>query len=658
MFKKIFLKIFFTVMGVKMAFSNVQPYGSWDSKFSAKEIAEKTVKLNFLDIGKEKIYFDEIKAKEGGKTFLFEKSFDGEEKNVLGKEFSVRTRANEYGGKSFFVEEDFILFCNDEDQNIYRRFKSGKIEKITNTENVRYADLCFDKKRNLLFCVEEKHEGENVINSLICIDLKTKSKKTVKRGADFYSSITISPNSKKLAYLYWDLPNLPWDGTTLVISDIKENGELENEVKVAGGEKESIFQPLFSPDNILYFVSDRTNFWNIYKYEEEEVFPIFLKEAEFGYPQWLFSFSTYCFVEKKENYSIVCTYVENGVFHLAEIDLKDKSLKEIENLPFNYFFNLKSNLKDVVFIAASPTLEKSIVLMDGKTKKFKIIKKSKSVDEKYISAPQSLKFLSGDKNVYAFYYPPKNPEFEGPKGEKPPLLVHVHGGPTAQSFPFLKMGLQYFTSRGFAVLDVNYSGSTGFGREYRERLYGNWGVLDVKDCVAAAKFVCEKGLGSRDKVIISGGSAGGYTTLASLVFEDFFEVGTSYFGICDLEALALHTHKFESKYLERLIGPYPKDKELYFKRSPINFVENFSCPLILFQGGEDKIVPKSQAEKMYKALLKKKIPVAYVLFEKEGHGFRDAKNIEKALENELYFYSKILNFKLPKKVGEVEIKNF
>jgi dipeptidyl aminopeptidase/acylaminoacyl peptidase len=220
------------------------------------------------------------------------------------------------------------------------------------------------------------------------------------------------------------------------------------------------------------------------------------------------------------------------------------------------------------------------------------------------------------------------------------------------------MGLQYFTSRGFAVLDVNYSGSTGFGREYRERLYGNWGVLDVKDCIAAAKFICDKKLGSENRVIIRGGSAGGYTTLASLVFEDFFKVGASYFGICDLEALAKHTHKFESKYLERLIGPYPKDKELYFKRSPINFVENFSCPLILFQGGEDKIVPKNQAEKMYKALLKKKIPVAYVLFEKEGHGFRDAKNIEKSLENELFFYSKILNFKLPKKIDEIKIENF
>jgi hypothetical protein len=385
MFKKFFLKIFFIVIGGKMAFSDISPYGSWDSTFSAKEVAEKGVKLNFLDISENGIYFDEIKTKDGGKTLLFKKSFNGSEENVLGKSFSVRTRANEYGGKSFFVEKDSsIFFCNDKDQNIYRKRKNGKIEKITNSENIRYADLVFDEKRNLLFCVEEEHKGEEVVNSIICIDLKTKSKKTVKRGADFYSSVTISPNSKKLAYLYWNLPNLPWDGTTLVICDIEKNGELVNEKIVAGGMNESIFQPLFSPDNVLYFVSDKTNFWNIYKYEGEKISPIFLKEAEFGYPQWLFSFSTYCFVGKEKNYSIICTYIEEGVFHLAEIDLKDKNFKKIE-IPFNYFFNLKSNLKEVVFIAASPTLEKSIVLMDGDTKKFKIIKKAREIPEKYIS---------------------------------------------------------------------------------------------------------------------------------------------------------------------------------------------------------------------------------------------------------------------------------
>jgi len=618
----------------------IKPFGTWQSEILEKFVTSNKIGLNFVDIDKDCIYFD--KQLENGKTALECKNFKKGYKTLL-KDYNIRTIAHEYGGKSFFIDDGVIYFCNFEDQNIYK-LENKKVSKITNTKNIRYADLVFDKKRDLIFCIQEEHKKDEVVSSIIKIDIKTKKITTVVSGSDFYSSIVMSRDFKKIAYLFWNHPNMPWDETCLIVCDIDKNGNLKNKKKIAGGKNESIFQPMFGIDNFLYFISDKTNWSNIYRYKTK-VEAIYKKQAEFGYPAWLFSFSTYCFVEDENEFFIVCSYIMDGISYIAKLDINKKTLKNI-NLPFTYFLNLKSFQKKIVFKAASIFDEGSIVLYDFNKKSFEIIKKSRkvNVEKTYISKPVSLTINSKNGKIHAFYYPPKNPKFKSSKNELPPLIVKTHGGPTAKVFPMLNLEIQYWTSRGFALVDVNYSGSTGYGREYREKLYKNWGILDVDDCCFIALFLVKKNIVDKNRLIIRGGSAGGYTTLAALTFRDVFKAGASYYGVSDLEALLNSTHKFEASYLEKLIGSYPKNKKLYVKRSPINFVKKLDCPVIFFQGGRDTVVPKEQSSKMYKALKNKKIETRYFLFENEGHGFRNSTNKQKALKEELLFYLKV--FKL------------
>jgi dipeptidyl aminopeptidase/acylaminoacyl peptidase len=449
---------------------------------------------------------------------------------------------------------------------------------------------------------------------------------------------------------------MPWDGTELHLAPIEADGSLGKSRKVAGGIDESIFQPTWSSDGTLYFVSDRTNWWNLYADRSGKVESVLPMDAEFGTPQWVFGMTTYGF---QPNGTIIARYTTGGKWFLTRVD---PHAHQQSPIPLSY-----SNISSVdvagdraYVIAGSPTEPESLIEIDLVTGKSKTIRCSSPIkpDTGYTSVPEAVEFpTEGGKTAHAFYYPPTDRDFRGPEGEVPPLLILIHGGPTAATAAQFRLSTQYWTSRGFAVCDLNYGGSTGYGREYRNRLRDAWGVVDVNDAVNAAGYLAEKGRADSAKLIIRGGSAGGYTTLACLTFSDVFRCGASHFGISDLALMAHDTHKFESRYLDRLVGEYPKDEARYRERSPIHHLDRFKCPVILLQGLEDKVVPPNQAELILESLKQRGVPVAYVPFPGEQHGFRKAENIIRAQETELYFYSRILGFEPADKIEPVEIFN-
>jgi len=458
---------------------------------------------------------------------------------------------------------------------------------------------------------------------------------------------------------------MPWDGTELWLAEVATDGTLKNAHCIAGGQEESIFQPEWSPDGILYFISDRSGWWNLYRYhpptkENSEsigiIEPICPKAAEFGLPHWVFRMSTYGFASSE---CLICSYLEGGIQHLAQLNLTTLELSDLET-PYTTISQLQVAGNKVVFVGGSPTKPSVIAQQDLQTGNIQELCRSSDlqIDPGYLSIPQVIEFpTEAGLTAYAIYYPPQNQDFTAPEGELPPLLVKSHGGPTAATSDSFNPRIQYWTSRGIAILDVNYGGSTGYGRAYRERLNQRWGIVDVDDCVNGATYLVQQGLVDGDRLCIDGGSAGGYTTLAALTFRNVFKAGASFYGVSDLEALAKDTHKFESRYLDGLIGAYPERQDLYIARSPIHFVDRLSCPVIFFQGDEDKIVPPNQAEIMVTALKAKGLPVAYVLFAGEQHGFRKAENIKRCLDGELYFYARIFGFALAEAVEPVEIAN-
>ena len=450
---------------------------------------------------------------------------------------------------------------------------------------------------------------------------------------------------------------MPWDGCELWTADVKPDGTLHNARLVAGSATESVTQPEWSPDGVLHFVAEPDGWWNLYRWKDGRVESLHQMKAEFGEPHWVFNMFTYAFISAEE---ILCTYTQDGVWKLAHLITSSKKFVPLET-QFTDISHVRSGKSFAAFLAGSPTQPFSVIRMDTKTGNMESLRQSFeiTVPAGYFSIPESITFpTTGGRESHGFYYPPQNKDFVGREGERPPLMVISHGGPTSASGTTLRYSIQYWTSRGFAVLDVNYGGSTGYGREYRQRLNGNWGVVDVDDCCNGALYLVEKGLADRNRLAIRGGSAGGYTTLASLTFRpEVFKAGASHYGLSELEFFAKDTHKFESRYLHSLIGKYPEQRDLYFQRSPINFLKNLSCPLILFQGDEDRIVPQNQAQLMFEAVRAKELPVAYLLFEGEQHGFRKSENIKRSLEAELYFYSKIFDFEPADTIEPVNIEN-
>ncbi|MEG4943400.1 S9 family peptidase [Microcoleus sp. F4-D5] len=651
--------------------NTVSPYGSWKSPISADLIVSGTVGLGQIAIDGDDIYWVEGRPSEAGRSVLVRRTPDGTISDVTPHPFNVRTRVNEYGGAAFAVAGGVVYFSHFADQRIYVQTLDSQPEPLTPAANCRYADAIVDKQRNRLICVREDHAGEGEpVNTIVSINLDNgEDIQILTQGNDFYASPRLSPDGSLLSWICWNHPNMPWDGTELWVAEINADGSLGEKYLVAGGVEESIFQPEWSPDGVLYFVSDKSNWWNFYRWQSRTPLnsPLVRGEAEietslcemaaeFGLPQWVFGMSTYAVVSESK---IICTYTQQGKWYLASLDLTTNQLTTIET-PYTDISSVKARGETVLFLAGSPTESTAIVQLNLATSQRSILRQSSnlSISPGYLSVPEPIEFpTENNLTAFGFFYPPKNQDFAAPAGEKPPLVVKSHGGPTAATSSSMNLKIQYWTSRGFAVLDVNYGGSTGYGREYRKRLQDSWGIVDVDDCANGAKYLAEKGLVDGERMAIAGGSAGGYTTLCALTFRDVFKAGASYYGVSDVEALTTETHKFEAHYLDGLIGPYPERKDLYVARSPIHSAERLSCPVIFFQGLEDKVVPPNQAEMMVEILKAKGLPVAYVAYEGEQHGFRRAENIKRTLDGEFYFYSRVFKFELAEPVEEVQIYN-
>ncbi|MEI6427239.1 MAG: prolyl oligopeptidase family serine peptidase [Pseudanabaena sp. ELA607] len=688
--------------------THTAPYGSWLSPITSELLVAGSLRLGQLAFdgspsygATAPLYWNEGRPSEGGRNVLVCRQPDGTISDVIPEGYNVRTRVHEYGGGDFVVERGRIYFANFTDQYFYRFFPERDLargnapEIMANQPHHRYADPIFDHLRGRIICIAEQHpptggEPKNLLVSLSAInqDPDSVDMQVLAQGADFYSTPRLSPDGTKLAWLQWHHPNMPWDGTELWLGDLTESGagllQIANARLIAGGMNESIFQPEWSPNGTLYFVSDRSNWWNLYRYElaTDSIVAIAPKAAEFGIPQWVFGMSTYGFTHSG---TLVCSYTEQGRSYLATM-APDSTELTVLDLPFTSISGVKCHGEQVAFIGGTTTTPSAIVLLelnhdDSQVEAWQIIRSATSIEiaPELISIPQSITFptsildgiLDGsnsgtnletdrDSNspiAHGLFYLPCNPNYTAPTAAKPPLLIKLHGGPTAATSMSLSLGIQYWTSRGFAILDLNYRGSTGYGRAYRDQLKQNWGIADVADCVYGAQFLAAQGWVDPQRLCISGGSAGGYTTLCALTFYDTFKAGASYYGISDLEALAHDTHKFESRYLDSLVGAYPATKERYIARSPIHFPEKLNCAIAFFQGLEDKVVPPNQAEMMVNVLRQKGLPVAYVTFAGEQHGFRQAANIRRALDGEFYFYAQIFGFEPAENLPPITIEN-
>ncbi|MBO0857495.1 MAG: S9 family peptidase [Chloracidobacterium sp.] len=642
-----------------MAKAQVSRYGSWKSPITSDLIVSGAIGLTQIAMEGDVVYWIESRPQEKGRNVVVKSTPDGKIVDLTPIPFNARTRVHEYGGGGFTVNDGVVYFSNFADQRLYRFDGVGDPRAITPEAEWRYADGRVDRKRNRMICVREDHSaaGREAANAIVGIALSGAGEQVlIVSGADFYSSPRLNPDGSRLAWLQWNHPNMPWDGTELWVADINADCSITNSVRVSGGVTESIFQPDWSPAGELYFVSDRSGWWNLYRSRDGGIDALCPMEAEFGTPQWVFGMSTYAFESSSR---IVCAYIEQGFSKLAILDVTTGELEKFET-PFTRIESVCATPGHAIFIGATPHATAGVIRYDLDNRRFETLRRSSGlkIDPSYISVPQAIEFPTENRlTAHGFFYPPRNRDFTAPESERPPLLVMSHGGPTAATSPTLRLGVQYWTSRGFAVLDVNYGGSTGYGREYRERLSGRWGIVDVDDCVNGAKYLADRGLVDGDRLAITGGSAGGYTTLCALTFRDAFKAGASHYGVSDLEALEVDTHKFESRYTHKLVAPYPEHAYLYRDRSPINHTDLLSAPVIFFQGLEDKIVPPNQSEMMANALRAKGAPVAYITFEGEQHGFRQAANIKRALDGELYFYSRVFGFEPAGAIEPLLIEN-
>lgn len=635
------------------------PYGTWQSPISADMLTGQAIGLGPVESHNGVLYWTEQRPTEGGRTALVARDKEGAMRDLLPEPFNVRSRVHEYGGGASFITHDLICFVNFADQRLYRARDGESPAPITpdSSGKLRYADLAYDRERERLICIREDHRGAGEpANVIVGVTLPEDAEggTVLVTGNDFYAYPRLSPDGSQLAWISWDHPNMPWDGTDLWCAPVQADGTLGKATHIAGGPEISIFQPEWSPNGTLHFVSDESGWWNLYRADTAAVRNICPMNAEFGLPLWNFGMRTYRFLDDG---SILCAYLANGVQHFGHI-------RDGELAPFRSPFRSASvpipHDGKLVATGAGRSRTGMIGIIDGSGNLIDIIKSSASfdVDPSDISLAEPISFPSKDgETAHGWFYPPRNSACEAAQNERPPLIVLSHGGPTAMSDDAFRLDIQYWTTRGFAVADINYGGSTGYGRDYRARLDGQWGIVDVADCIAAAEYLVKQGQADGSRLCIRGGSAGGYTTLCALTFHDVFKAGASRYGIGDLMALARDTHKFEARYLDRLVAPLPEGEKTYAVRSPINFADRLNCPVIFFQGLDDKVVPPNQAEEMVAALRTNGLPVAYVPFEGEGHGFRKAENIKRVLEAELYFYGKVFGFEPAGDIVPVEIDN-
>ncbi|KAH6834538.1 alpha/beta-Hydrolases superfamily protein [Perilla frutescens var. hirtella] len=644
------------------------PYGSWKSPITADIVSGSAKRLGgFATDSLGRLYCLESRPAESGRNVLVRQADREKVKptDITPKDFAVRTVAQEYGGGAFTISGDSVIFSNYKDQRLYQQSISSKdsvpvpLTPDYNGPLVCYADGVFDFRFNRYLTVREdrRESSINPITTIVSVDLcgnDIKEPKILVEGDDFYAFPRIDHKGERVAWIEWSHPNMPWDKSELWVGYLSENGDINNRICVAGGDSsivESPTEPKWSPEGELFFISDRkSGFWNIYRWVESvnEVLPVYNLNAEFTKPLWVFGLNSYDFLQTSDHKNLIsCSYRMNGRSYLGIVDVMHSKISLLD-IPFTDIDNITSGL-DCLYVegasAIHPLSIAKVILDDEKSKAvdFKIIWSSSYISpstRSYISTPELIEFPTEvpGQSAYAYFYPPTNPLFQATQEEKPPLLLKSHGGPTAETRGILNLSIQYWTSRGWAFVDVNYGGSTGYGREYRDRLLGRWGITDVNDCCSCAKFLVDSGKVDGERLCITGGSAGGYTTLAALAFRDTFKAGASLYGVADLKSLKADTHKFESHYIDNLVG----DDHAYFERSPINFVDKFSCPIILFQGLEDKVVLPDQSRKIYHALKDKGLPVALVEYEGEQHGFRKAENIKFTLEQQMVFFARLV----------------
>ncbi len=634
------------------------PFGSWTSPITSELLVGDVVSLSFPSVEDGAYYWVEARPREAGRNVLVRRGVSGETSDVFGPEFAARTLVHEYGGRCYDVRGSTVYFSNFADQRLYRLEIGEDPVALTpeppSPRSWRYADPVISPDGTFLVCVRERHEGE-VLNDLVAIAADGSTEPVVvAEGHDFFSSPTFSPDGRRLAYVAWDRPNMPWDTTVLYEVELGEHADVTSRRTVVANPNESVIQPKYDALGTLIFVSDRTDWWNLYRDTPSGPVALYPLEAEFGRPAWLFGFSDYA---PLINGSLVAAWQAPDGSHLGVLDAT--GMHEVA-LDWPIIGSVGTDGVDFVGLVASPVKPAAVVRVDLNSGEQTVLATSfvNSVDPAYLSVPQPIEFATENAlTAHALYYPPSNPDFEGPVGEAPPLIVSSHGGPTSSCSAALSYSIQYWTSRGFAVVDVNYGGSSGYGRAYRERLKDAWGIVDLDDCVNAARYLGESNRANPEAFLIHGGSAGGYTTLCALTFRDVFAAGASYFGVGDLGALARDTHKFESRYLDGLVGPWPEARAIYEKRSPIFHTDLLRTPMILFQGLEDAIVPPAQAESMAEALRAKGVPFAYLAYEGEQHGFRQAKNIMRTAEAELSFYAHVLGFTPADDIEPLTIEN-
>ncbi len=615
-------------------------YGFWPSLITAEQLASASVRYAEPKIRQDTIYWLESRPAEKGRCVLVQYK-NGQKQDLLPTEFSLRTRAQEYGGACYAVDQQHIYFVNDQDQAIYVfDLQTRQSQRLSPPGNFRYADLCLDHHHHRLLAIRETYI-ENIahpVADIIALNLESGEIISLVNGQDFYSNPRISPCGTQLSFVSWNHPFMPWDSSYCVVCSLGTNGIPSSQIVVAGGDNESVFQPEWTDDNQLIFVSDKSNWWNLYKWDGKSTDAIYSMDAEFATPQWVFGMSTYGFLDKDH---LLCGYSQLGQWHLAKINWREKTLQTIETDCCDVS-NMICNNGQAIWIGATAETTSSIFHWQDNLQR-KLLENSQTINSQDISKAIAIRFPTrNQQQAYGFFYPPTNSQIESNSTQAPPLIVICHGGPTGACETGLNLKIQFWTNRGFAVVDVNYRGSTGYGRQYRDALKYQWGIADVEDVCAAVDYLVEKNWASDKLTIILGSSAGGFTVLAALTFSNRFSLGCSLYGIGDLEALAKDTHKFEMHYLDTLVGVYPEMRHIYNERSPIHHIEQLNCPVIIFQGLQDKVVPPNQAEAMVTALQQKNIPVEYITFADEGHGFRQANNIKVLYEKELAFYQQFL----------------